>query len=289
MALWIPFLLLPSLLGQLSNAQLNLFINGTQSTENLSQACTSALNTTIACDAYLLQLASTDYYGSLNNASLQSTVCATACGSSLSSYHNNVATACANDPEPWQGIPAVWAGDVLWATFNTTCLKDPGTGQFCIGKTSNSFDTRDLMISSDVISNSTGFADGDVDQPITSIPQAQLCSPCMITLLGHLQSTPYSNYDDQSVQQWIAVQSICNTGPLPTAVQPPVTNITSLPGVSGSNPVDTSLCLSGKHYTVQPGDDVQIIATAQGVSTGMLKSLNGIFPDGTNLFAGQDL
>ena len=84
----------------------------------------------------------------------------------------------------------------------------------------------------------------------------QLCSPCMILLLKNIQSTSYSNYDNSYVQQWVAVQSKCNTGPLPTAVQPPATNITSLPGVVISNP---------------------------------LKALNGIFPDGTNLFAGQIL
>jgi LysM repeat protein len=129
---------------------------------------------------------------------------------------------------------------------------------------------------------------GNVDQPITSLSSAQLCSPCMIALLQSIQSTPYSNYDASYVQDWVTIQSQCNTGPLPTAAQPPATNITALPGVSTSNPAN-STCLSGNHYTVQSGDDVQKIAAAYGVATGTLKILNGIFPDGTNLFAGQDL
>jgi LysM repeat protein len=110
----------------------------------------------------------------------------------------------------------------------------------------------------------------------------------MIALLQSMQSTPYSNYDDSYIQDWLAIQSECNIGPLPTTVQPPVTNMTALPGVSTSNPAN-STCLSGNHYTVQAGDNVQKIAVAYGVATGTLKILNGIFPDGTNLFTGQDL
>jgi hypothetical protein len=129
---------------------------------------------------------------------------------------------------------------------------------------------------------------GNVDQPITSLSSAQLCSPCMIALLRSIQNTPFSNYDASYIQDWVTIQSRCNTGPLPTAVQPPATNMTALPGISTSDP-SNSTCLSGKHYIVQAGDDVQKIAVAQGVATGTLKILNGIFPGGTNLFVGQDL
>ena len=110
----------------------------------------------------------------------------------------------------------------------------------------------------------------------------------MIALLQGTQSTSYSNYDAQHVQDWQAVQSRCHTGPLPATPQPPATNITALPGVTTSDPAN-STCLSANHYTIQPGDDVQKIAVAHGVATGTLIILNGIFPDGTNLFVGQDL
>ena len=122
-------LLIPSI-----KAQFQLFPNGTQSTANLSQGCITALNTTITCDPYIQQLAATDYYGSLGNATLQDSVCAAGCGASLASYHTQVAAACSSDPEPWSGIPAVWVGDVIWATHNRTCLKDPTTGRYCVGK-----------------------------------------------------------------------------------------------------------------------------------------------------------
>lgn len=103
-----------------------------------------------------------------------------------------------------------------------------------------------------------------------------------------MQSTPFSNYDSSYAQKYAQIQSTCNTGPLPTGAQPPATNITALPGVVSGNPAD-STCLSGNHYTVQAGDDPQTIAVAHGVPTGPLKTINGIFPDGTNLFADQDL
>jgi len=115
-------------------AQFQLFPNGTQSTVNLSQGCVTALNATITCDPYIQQLVATDYYGSLGNATLQDSICAAACGTSLASYHANVAAACSSEPQPWPGVPAVWAGEVIWATYNRTCLKDPATGQYCVGK-----------------------------------------------------------------------------------------------------------------------------------------------------------
>jgi hypothetical protein len=123
-----------ALLFPLIQAQFRLFPNGTHSTANLAQSCITALNATITCDPYIQQLVATDYYGSLGNATLQDTVCAAACGTSLASYHANVAQACTNSPQPWPGVPAIWAGDVIWATYNRTCLKDPATGQYCVGE-----------------------------------------------------------------------------------------------------------------------------------------------------------
>jgi hypothetical protein len=127
-------LVVSTLFFQLIRARFQLFPNGTHSTANLSRSCVTALNATIACDPYVQQLVATDYYGTLGNATLQDTVCAAGCGTSLGSYHANVARACVNDPQPWHGVPALWAGDVIWATYNRTCLKDPATGKYCVGK-----------------------------------------------------------------------------------------------------------------------------------------------------------
>ena len=129
----VSYSLIVLLLCQLIEAQFQLFPNGTHSTASLSQGCTTALNATINCDPYIQYLVSNDYYGTLGNATLQNSVCSAGCGASLASYHSNVAVACAKDPQPWPGVPALWSGDVIWATYNRTCLKDPATGAYCVG------------------------------------------------------------------------------------------------------------------------------------------------------------
>lgn len=124
--------------------------------------------------------------------------------------------------------------------------------------------------------------------PLTSLSKDRLCSTCLLALIKQIQDTAYSNYDAKLAVDWTEIQKTCGTGALPTEVQPPATNLTSIPGVDHSNP-DNATCLSDNYYTVKSGDNIQAIAEAQGVSTGMLKILNDIFPDGTNLLVDQVL
>ena len=117
-----------------SYCQFTLYPNGTQSTTTLSTGCSIAIGESLDCNPYLQGLAETDYYGSLNDSALQTSICNPACGSALETYHSSISSSCANDPQPWDGIPATWAGDVLWATWNRTCLKDSKTGEYCSGR-----------------------------------------------------------------------------------------------------------------------------------------------------------
>ena len=114
-------------------ADFSLFPNGTQSSVTISPGCSLALDANIECDTYIQNLFWSDYYGSLNSSTLQDSICNATCGSSLASYHATVSLACSSDPQPWDGTPAVWAGDAMWATFNKTCLTDPSTGLYCVG------------------------------------------------------------------------------------------------------------------------------------------------------------
>lgn len=100
------------------------------STVTLSTACTNALQSSVACDQWLQDNAYIDAYSPLN-ASLLDTFCTAGCSASLISYRKNVVSACAKDPQPYNGIPAQYFVDVIWAQYNFTCLKDPGTGQYC--------------------------------------------------------------------------------------------------------------------------------------------------------------
>ena len=114
-------------------AQLNLYAEGLFAENTISTKCASAIDTQVPCDPYLVSLTSADSFGALNDTSLQTSICTDTCGEALSSYHNAVTVACAQDPQPWDGLPAEWAGDAVWATYNRTCLKD-STGQYCGGK-----------------------------------------------------------------------------------------------------------------------------------------------------------
>ena len=118
-------------------SDLLLFPNDTLVTStavNLSQGCVTAMEASLSCDPYLQSLANQDYYGSMDNSSLQSSLCDPACGSTLSSYHSSVISSCISDPQPWPGVPASWYGDVIWAAYNQTCLKDSNSGLYCNGE-----------------------------------------------------------------------------------------------------------------------------------------------------------
>lgn len=127
------------------------------------------------------------------------------------------------------------------------------------------------------------------DNQLTVLPQAQLCSPCVISLAKHLQGTAYSNYDDAIATQWKSIQQTCGLN-LPTDPQPSVVNSSiSIPGYAQEGTTQPKKCLSGNTYAVVAGDNIQKIAAVKQVSSGALAILNGILPDGSNLYAGSTL
>jgi hypothetical protein len=119
-------------------AQIDLYEYGTNATASISDGCTSALTKELNCDPYLFTLSMSDYFGPVGNETFQDQLCDEGCGRALEAYHSSVEQQCAGDIEPWDGIPAVWAGDVLWSTRNRTCLKDPKTNTYCTGTFLNS-------------------------------------------------------------------------------------------------------------------------------------------------------
>ena len=123
---------------------------------------------------------------------------------------------------------------------------------------------------------------------LTDLPKDQLCSPCIIALLQHSQSTPFSNYDESIAPQLNSVQSTCGIS-FSTDAQPLITNVTDSPGYATSNYTAPSQCLSGTQYSVKPGDDCQKIAISQGVSTGTLIASNNLLPDCSDLQGGESL
>lgn len=100
------------------------------STATLSTACVSSIESSVQCNSYLQNVANADIYGTYDSTT-QDGLCDPNCGSSLASYHSSVVASCSNDPMPWDGLPAQYYGDRVWSAYNTTCLKDSSTGQYC--------------------------------------------------------------------------------------------------------------------------------------------------------------
>lgn len=241
--------------GTVANSSANLGVT-------LGAACVDAIEGDVSCDPYLQLQADADVYGEDNTT--QAYVCTTDCGSTLSSYISNVESSCSGEALPWEGMPHAYFGKVLQATYNMTCLQDASTGQYC---------TQVLL----------GFGSATVDE----LTLEQACSPCMLSVGQLIQSTSYSNYDDQLALQWANIQSRCGVS-YPTERQPAETTGNGGYGYADNYTVETT-CWSGETYTVVGGDDCGAIAASQSVSTGTLITLNNILPDCTNLQIAQVL
>ena len=127
--------LLFSLLLTRSLADLQFFPNGIVSDNNVSSRCEAALtaNMSTCPGSYVLHPVH-DFGGPFENTTSQELFCSEGCSTALASYHSSVNSACANDPQPWQGIPANFSGDRMAVYQKRMCLKDPSSGEYCIGK-----------------------------------------------------------------------------------------------------------------------------------------------------------
>ena len=117
---------------------------------------------------------------------------------------------------------------------------------------------------------------------MASLPEAQVCSPCILALGQLLQATSFSNYDDTVASEWASIQKTCNVN-YPTDVQPPEATPTDVTGFAPANFTISTACISGNTYDVVSGDDCVRISTSKSVSTGGLIVLNQLFPDCSNL------
>lgn len=110
------------------------FRNGTfYPPATLSTACSNAIQGNVNCLDDLLTFAHADTFYPLGNATYQKQFCNAACGSSLSTYVSNVTKSCAGQQSPFDGLPATYYGNWAWSSWNTTCLQDAKSGNYCIG------------------------------------------------------------------------------------------------------------------------------------------------------------
>ena len=119
---------LPFISAEFQVLQTGLLAN--ESSVFLSDGCTAAMESSILCDQWLQDNANEDGYSYLNDTALNA-LCPPACEPSIKSYRSKVISACQNDPQPFDGLPAEYFIDVIWASYNLTSLKDPKSGDYC--------------------------------------------------------------------------------------------------------------------------------------------------------------
>ncbi|KKK25242.1 hypothetical protein ARAM_003183 [Aspergillus rambellii] len=242
----------------------------TSQTANISSGCATALQASLSCDPYLTYVMTSNFYGTVGNSTLHQEFCSTACSTDLADYRADVAASCANDPQPFDGLPATYWADWAISAFDHVCMKDASTGDYCVELIAGYFQ------------NQTVDADG------TGLPTDQLCSSCVISLFTLMQNTSYSNYDASLASVWSSIQSQCSLS-LPTAVPTLQTNVTQPGGFAVPGYNASSVCLSGVTYSVVSGDNCEAIAEKYNVSTGTLIAINDIYSDCSNLDIGQSL
>lgn len=126
-------LLLAVSAGVNADAGVTMFTDGSLSSLGLSSACELSLYSSIDCDPGLSSLATSSYGGSLDNATLTSLVCQSACGASIAQLHDSVAANCGTTAALVPGISFLALVDQVWSNWNQTCFTDLTTGDNCNG------------------------------------------------------------------------------------------------------------------------------------------------------------
>ena len=172
----------------------------------VSEACLTALNSTLTCASQFTSYPSSDYQGPFTSTELDG-FCSSDCTSSLAQYRSSVSSNCKDD-QPFNDIPTTFLGDRMDAYQNRTCMKDKSSGEYCNSK-SGSWLTSRLLPSDRAGSNMSPVVNGnwtsdlpDQDFALADLRKENLCSDCFLSLLQAIQSTPYSNYDESFVAQY---------------------------------------------------------------------------------------
>jgi len=191
---------------------------------DFSQACKTALITTITCENSTSQWTVPSYHGSLENATFQAWVCDRVCGQSLAGWYQGVESNCAAENTWTLGAPLSMLGGYIWYGFNETCQTDESTGQFC----------------TDVISSFS------LSTTLDEMPISELCSPCYLERLRMMQSSSYSIFGVMPWYQRALETAItkCSLFDIPTSPPPPL--------IPPAPPTDmSSSCLWGDPITVE--------------------------------------
>ncbi|KIJ58950.1 carbohydrate-binding module family 50 protein [Hydnomerulius pinastri MD-312] len=238
-------------------------------------ACATALMATIECNSTILLMGINP---SFDAPSLQA-MCTASCTSSLQSYRANVVSACVDYTMPTSNnrtYPPTLAADTILEPYNTECLTDPTTGEYC-----------------NAILPSYGPIPA---QGVLGYPQNELCTPCMLGTLNVSLSNPltfsYSGYS--SLQSALNLcgssydgYNVTNPPGSPTTIFTPGPATTPV----GSNSTVSSTCnITGRNITTSTNSTCTSIANQYSVTWYDVVSNNPTFnfascnvPSGTTL------
>ncbi|KAH8804437.1 hypothetical protein F5884DRAFT_901622 [Xylogone sp. PMI_703] len=240
--------------------------NGFGTSSVISADCAAALNKTISsCEPLLQGLALSSEYISPNDTGIATSLCASTCRNSISSYQNNVVNACGSSPVVDPGLANTAMGDLLHDYFDLICAKDPDTGLFCADFLTNAY----------------------MNTPIVSswsqLPHDILCSSCQVSYFQTLQKSPFLGYSANIALDWQQTQKACGIN----------SNLAVLTNsISFSAAVSTShgntTCKSKNMYTTKNGDTCESISLAESVAQGSIWAINNLFSD-CSITVGQSL
>lgn len=187
-----------------SLANLQLFPDGLVPENIVSNVCKAAIISTVTtCPSTYVLYPVREFGGPFENTTSQEAFCSAGCTSALAKYRTAVTSACAKDPQPWQGIPADFSGDRMAAYQKRMCLKDPSNGEYCIGELSHS----KVYLLANRIDYFANYTLPATISSITDLPRDYKCSACYLSFLQAMQATPYSNYDESWVADYQTIQA----------------------------------------------------------------------------------
>ncbi|KAF7288354.1 hypothetical protein HMN09_01398100 [Mycena chlorophos] len=211
-----------------------------------SSTCASALTASINCNSTVSTLG----IGTVLDDAELTSVCTSTCTSSLASYRANVVSACKGyamilDPTTNVSYAPTLTVDYIGGPYNVQCLKDSSTGKFC----------------SDIID---GY---DATSGITSLPTAELCSFCTLSILNTTLLSPVL-YSSSLETTYDAIAKTCGVAQFnPALVSSPVVSSGSAPfGVNGSSSEVAQCEALGRNITVSAATSCEAVAAANSVS-----------------------
>ncbi|KAI7494236.1 hypothetical protein KC367_g8157 [Hortaea werneckii] len=216
----------------------------------ISNACETALNTTVDCPAFLQRV-------SVNNAILDldqvQALCTGSCVTDLQSARSDIASACTADTDVivYDNVayPATFIADQYLFTTEVSCLRDTYTGEYC--------DPKFLVWSNQSFMTTN-----------------QSCSNCWLNVQALQLGNPLA-YDDSLASNFAELKASCNaksyTYATPTVYGINATETTDTDGAKFTKP---ATCTGS--YVLQPGDDCNSVAKKMGVSTYSMLVSNGL-------------